>query len=197
MVYVIGIIFLMIHISNSLYQKVYLQSVADEAVEMAQRSWKNPTGNFVTGEVSAEGVLKSPLYFKLNNSVTGSVEANVRAYLNRRINNSKSYEIFPNDTHALEINCELKNYVLHKSIHVTITDTNKTAFAGFRKLFGLSEENILTIEAEGVLHDPTEYIRNLDLAADIILTTKVGGDVVNTATEWRDKMMGHVEEFFQ
>lgn len=44
MVYVIGIIFLMIHISNSLYQKVYLQSVADEAVEMAQRSWKKSYG---------------------------------------------------------------------------------------------------------------------------------------------------------
>ena len=46
MIYVIGIVFLLIHLSNDIYQKVYMQALADEAVEMAQRYWTNTGKNF-------------------------------------------------------------------------------------------------------------------------------------------------------
>jgi hypothetical protein len=196
LIYIIGIVFLLVHISSNIYQKVYMQAIADEAVEMVQRNWGNTARDFETGSIElSESILTTPLYFILDGAARELVESQVEDYINN-ILKSNSYSVFSNDKHSLEVECDITKFLIRKKIKITITDSNKSAFGVYRKIFGLPEESVQKVEAEGVLLNPTEYIRNLDLAADLLLTTKYGGITAEHATEWRDKLLDCVGEFF-
>lgn len=191
LIYVIGVVFMLVHMAHGIYQQAYMQAIADEAVEMGQRYWLNPAKAFTTGVISeteTQNILYTPLYRYPYDAFENKKETMVEAYIWSRLQ-GQSYEIFKYDGQdGIEVECKTKDFVMYKKITVTIKDTKKSPFRAFRRLFLLPENRVIEVKAEGVIHDPAEYIRTLDLSKDLILETQAGQDAAEKMGEWRDKL---------
>jgi len=190
MIYIIGVVFILVHIAHGIYQHGYMQIVSDEAVEMGQRHYLNMHKELITGSIEdPRKILDAPLYRYPYDSSQTKTEDMVEAYVSTKLKQNPSYVVFEKDMGSnISIDCNIENYIVYKKITLNITETKESTFGYWRKLFGLSENQSLSVTTQGVIQNSAEYIRTLDLSNDLILETEVGQNGMDQVNEWRDKL---------
>lgn len=201
MIYVIGIVFMMVYIANGLYQRTYLQALANEASEMASRHYMLNFADYQTGyisELDSSKVLEAPLYFTKSSTLMVDTISETEAFVKKRTSNSGAYDLFNKEgKHQLKVTCKIQDKIIYKRTEVTIEDTSKSPFAFFLRLFGLSEDETLVVEAVNVVDNPDTFIRNLDLAGDLIRETELGESTMENVEVWRQNLRSLLEKWEQ
>lgn len=161
-------IFIVIYITVLLYQKTYIQSIADKTAERGALLWSNAAKNMDIGMITKANLNKAGLYRSLGVfDYYKERKINlIKSYAEKRIGNFNVLQrIEPKD--ASRITIKLKDYIIYKKLEVTIKETYKIPIGKLLGLFGSSGNYIIEAKSETIINEPSELIRNSDFLIDI------------------------------
>lgn len=196
---VILAVFLVMYICYALYLQTHLQSIANETAEMGSSSWGS-TLEFresFKGDVSVDNIKNQGLYWRISDANEDIKCDIMEAYIYKKL--VKSKKIIKDKNKPMEatktnkdihIEVDLKNYIIYKKVIVNVEKTITTPFDQVKNLFGLKKGLTLNVQAESVIDDPTELIRNTDFATDMF--EEVGGSEKSNDIK---NMMGKIKKF--
>jgi len=151
-----------IYISFLVFQRAYLQLLADRTAERGAHFWRNRYSNIETGrdyKISPEGM---ELYWWLWDTSNEEKRIKVESYLESR---AGRYSIIKAADRKASVN--LLNYVIGKKVRVVIEESYIIPGADFLKVFGIKNVYKIKAVSESVISDPDELIRNVDLLIDV------------------------------
>ncbi len=151
-----------------LYQQAYSLSVSDNAAERGAASWCNSMKDVETGRLDINDIGKDGLYWRLFDGKSSLKQSKVIYYIgmpeqSTSLLNKRS--ILSNTFQEGKIN--LSNYIIYKSIDVSINKNSKIPVSGVTGGFGIVNGYKTSSSSVQSINDPVELIRNLDFAADI------------------------------
>lgn len=161
-----------------MYQKVYLRSCAAEIAEEAAQLWVED--NSLYYRIYEDSYLFGDKEFYLTGTGNLSLEdtdpqgGNFYERKFARINgliieNLKKTLRNPEKT---SITINYHNNLLSRSITITLKQEMAIPFGGLRRFFGGQENFTISESSKAVVTDPTEYIRNIDLALEYATRVK-------------------------
>ena len=165
---VIVCIFVLIYMGLLLYQKAYIQAIADKTSERGAVLWNNAAKNMEIGAVKKNNLDKSGLYRDL-----GFLDSNkniklesIKKFAEQRLGRFNILgKTGSNDINIVKV--ELKDYFLYKKIVVTIRETYKIPIGSLLKIFGGGDRYTIEVKSEAIIDQPAELIRNSDFLIDI------------------------------
>lgn len=160
---VILCIFALIYMCLLLYQKVYIQSLADNAAQRGAATWDNPEKNIELGRVKKAHLKEDGLYWQIKEKIgfdAVSKKERLKKYINERLN---TYSVLKADS---QVNVELIDYIIYKKLVVSIRSDYKIPISNLLKIFGISQYFTVQVESEAVINEPMEFIRNTDFLLD-------------------------------
>lgn len=157
------VIIAVIYFCMIIYQKAYIQSLADMAVERGAAVWNNPTKDISIGSVTKSNINSGGLYWRLFDLSRQDKEERVREYIKERL---ERYSVF-GFTVPPEVNVKINDHIAYKVLEVSIDAKYKIPVGGVLKMFGLSEVYNVSARTSAVINEPAEFIRNTDFALDM------------------------------
>jgi len=151
-----------IYISFLVFQKAYLQSLADTTAKKGADFWKNRYSNIETGrdyKIIPEGM---ELYWWIYDTSNEEKKTKLESYLENR---AGRYSIIKAADRKAYVS--LLNYVIGKKVKVVIEESYIIPGADFLKVFGIKNVYKIKAVSESVISDPDELIRNVDLLIDV------------------------------
>lgn len=151
-----------------LYQQAYSLSVSDNAAERGAAVWNNSHKDIDTGRLGINDIGKDGLYWRLFDGKSSLKQAKITNYIGKpgqstSLLNKRS--ILSNTFQEGKIN--LSNYIIYKSINVSINKNNNIPVSGVTGGFGIINGYNTSSSSVQSINEPAELIRNLDFAADI------------------------------
>lgn len=151
-----------IYMSYLVFQKAYLQSLADGTAERGAAFWKNRYSNIETGKdykICPEGM---ELYWWLCDTSSSTKKNMLKASLERK---AGKYSVIK--AADRKVDACLLNYIVGKKVKVTIEETYRIPGAELLKIFGIKNNYKIKAVSEAMISDPDELIRNVDFLIDI------------------------------
>ena len=159
----------LIYAGMVLYQKAYLQALADKAAELGAAAWCSPSMDLEMGQVKRSDFENAQLYWRLIDNKKQEKLRCVESYIINGKNSSgldRSGLIKPIEDRD-KIDVTLIDNIVSKKLNIKITETYKTPFAGLIKLFGLDGGFTVKVQSEAAINEQAEFIRNTDFVIDI------------------------------
>lgn len=144
-----------------LYQKVYVQSVADLAIKAGAAAWNNSEKNMTLGRVSKKSLKEGGLYWRLFDAKSSGKKKILKQYIQNRLN---AFNLFKP---VNSINIEVKDGIFYKKLMISIKNTYDIPFGSLVRIFGINEKYTFEVKSEAVINEPIEFIRNTDFVLDI------------------------------
>jgi hypothetical protein len=205
----------LIYICLIMYQQVYLQSVANTAAERGASAWSNPSKDMFIGQIKAEDFKNVSLYWRLaevlpignaSKAKKSKVEEYVRYSLKKYSLFGKgpdNKEVINSGESKLTATCDVDDCIIYKKVLVSVTEEYSIPLGGsLLKAFGFNDKFTLKAEAQAVVNEPAEFIRNTDFVVDTIreLDTKGGGTLTETWNKINgtfSKLSGRLKDFLK
>ena len=146
-----------------IYQKAYIQSLADIAVERGAAGWNNPTKDMSTGGVSKANMNSGGLYWRLIDFRVKDKEERVKEYIKTRLNGHAVLGF----SSPPEVNVKMYDYIAYKVLEISINVRYKIPVGKVLKMFGLSEHYEVSVKSSAVINEPAEFIRNTDFVLNL------------------------------
>lgn len=165
---VIVCVFILIYIGLLLYQKAYIQTIADKTAERGAAFWNNGAKNMEIGAVTVDNLDKAGLYRNL-----GFLDTNkdikldsIKKFALQRLGQFNVLDKL--DVNGMNaVNVELNDYYLYKKLSVTIKEIYKIPVGKLLKIFGGGDSYTIEGKAEVIINEPVELIRNSDFIIDV------------------------------
>lgn len=152
----------LIYMCLFLYEKFYLQFLADLVAERGATTWGNFKKDISLGYVSKDDLNAGGLYWRLFDLNRDKKEENLRDYLNRKLNPLKVL-----NPHYIS-NVEVVDCISYKKLIVTVQADYRLPLGKILQKFGLSNGYYtISARAESVINEPAEFIRNTDFIVDL------------------------------
>jgi hypothetical protein len=189
-------IFAVIYICMLLYQRAYIQAIADMAVKRAAVTWDNSRKDIVNGfvkktEMGESGLLG--LYSDLIGINTKSKEGNLKRYINAKIN---TYDVLKSWKGIVDVKYD--NYIIYKKLNVIITQKYEIPLGEMLTIFGLDKYYTIQVKSNAVINDPKTVIDNVDFILEV--AEEYGLTDNAFVSKWQENMgsMGDkINEFFK
>lgn len=156
-------ILVLIYMCLLMYQQVYIQALADRAVQRGAAVWNNPEKDIEMGRVRKSDLSAGGLYWRFIDAKEEEKLDRLEKYIEDRLS---TYGIL-NNVNQNPIHVKMKNYVLYKKLEVNIENKYKIPIGNLLKVFGLEEYFVVNVNAQAVISEPVEFIRNTDFILDI------------------------------
>ena len=152
-----------------LYEKAYLQTLVNMTVQRGAATWNNPKKNTVLGSVAIGDLKSSGLYWRLYDFDKSERIENIKDYITKRFGAYSVLNLFNKQKidagKSIEVN--IQDSIVYKKLVVTVNLEYKIPAGKFLKIFGLKEKMPISVKAEAVINEPTEFIRNTDFVLDL------------------------------
>jgi hypothetical protein len=139
-----------------------LTSLSHRAAEFCAAAWNSIGKDIDTGRVEKSSLGKDNLYRRLWDPEKQNRINKAKEYI---MQNAGNYRIIkPVDVKA---DVRVKDYIIYKTIEVSIENAYKIPASGFFKIFGINEHYVIHARSESIIKDTEEFIRNTDFIIDI------------------------------
>lgn len=185
----------LIYICLLMYQQVYLQSVANTAAERGAANWSNASMDMYIGRIKESDFKNVSLYWRLVDilplgKASEAKKSRVEDYVKYSLKQYSLFgkglddkEIINSREGKLSVNCDICDYIIYKKVLVSVAEEYNIPLGGsLLKAFGFSSGFTLKADAEAVVNEPAEFIRNTDFVVDTIreYDQKGGGTLTET-----------------
>ncbi len=150
-----------IYICILLYQKAYIQSLADMTVNRGCATWSNPEKDTAFGGVDKTSLGEGGLYWRLFDLKRPERVRKLEEYIESR---QGAFSILGS---TADTSIEVRDYIVYKKLTVSIEDRYRIPMGGLLRVFGLGEDFTVSSRAEAVINEPVEFIRNTDFIMDL------------------------------
>lgn len=151
-----------IYMALILYQRAYLQSLADKTAKQAALMWNDSAKDFETGRPGPPDADGDGLYWRIFDR---KKEDKVRKILEYADENSESRSLFKG--RGIRTYVEVVDYAVYKKLVVTVEDSYQIPIGKLLSIFGMGDSLSIKVTSEAVLNEPAEFIRNTDFIFDI------------------------------
>ncbi len=168
----------LIYICLILYQQAYIQSVASTAAERGASAWNNVSKDMYMEQVDSGELNSNPLYWRLTEGLSTDMRREKTDKVNKFVRYSIArYSLLGKRPDAdytqynlknLTVKCVLKDCAIYKRLEVKVAEKYDLPFKAWLKPFGMGGEFYISASAGAFINEPAEFIRNTDLAADLV-----------------------------
>ncbi len=171
-----------------LYQNVNLQSVAVQASERGSVVYSSRVKNMSTGVKTLDDFLIRDPYRNVPFMDSGS-KADYAAIINTYINGQMGErDIISGQVKNSGNYVEVEDYLIEKRIKVNVQADYKMPVDGIAEMFGKKGPFAIDTTAVSAVIDSPDFVRNVDLATDVIRQTKVFGKAQEGYQKIRDAL---------
>lgn len=157
------VIIALIYAGMFLYQKAYLQSLADKSAQRGAAIWNNPSRDMIIGMIEDEKMHEAGLYWRILDSKANSVkEPKIEEFIKYYIN---LYGVLGEGDNIVA-QAQIYDYVIYKKLKVTVSSTYDNPVPGILGIFGIGDRFDLSAVSYSVINEPSEFIRNTDFGID-------------------------------
>lgn len=174
----------LIYMGIVMYQRVYLQSLADFIAERTAATWSSANKDIITGQRTAVGdSLYTDLYDHEKGKKSEKLKEFCKAYIDK-------YSILKS-VGINEVEPKVENFIFYKKVTVIINAKYKMLGKGLFSYAGMnSDEMPLSVKAEAIVSDQVEFIRNIDFIGDMVSRLADKNGTVKNITSGYDKFLG-------
>ncbi len=155
--FIIICIVTLIYLGMLLYQQTYLQALADNAVIRGSMIWDNLNKDMYIGRVTKHTLSESGLYWRM---IDGNKEDKIKKIESYIENHLNAFSLLETSDYSIKV--EINDWVVHKKLKVSITNSYKIPVKQFLRMFGMGENFTITVMSEAIVDDSAELIRNSD-----------------------------------
>lgn len=171
-----------------MYQNVNLQSVAMRASERGSVVYSSRVKDMSTGVKTLDDFLIRDPYRNVPFMDSGS-KADYAAIINTYINGQLGKrDIISGQVKNSGNYVEVEDYLIEKRIKVNIQADYKMPVDGIAEMFGKKGPFAIDTTAVSAVIDSPDFVRNVDLATDVIRQTKVFGKAQEGYQKIRDAL---------
>ena len=152
-----------LYICMILFERAYIQSLADLAVQRGSIMWRNQEKNIMIGSLSKEDMKKGGLYWQLIDFQNKKKEQKVKDFILGRLAQHKL--LMPAEKPKISITSQ--SLIAQNKLVVNIDRKFKIPPGRLLKVFGMTPYYTICVKAEAVIDQPSEFIRNTDMVLDI------------------------------
>jgi len=182
-----------------LYQKVYIQSIADLGVERGAATWSNPAKDTALGSLTQEDLKSGGLYWRLFDLERDKRRSNLKNYIEKRLGAFNILESIMDPGQRVSV--EIVDYIIYKKLVVSVNERYKIPVGKTLRMFGLDENYAVSVRSEAVLNEPVEFIRNTDFILDVEKefekTYKEYGELISKIRSSMDDIQARIAKFFE
>lgn len=197
---VILTMFALILISEFLYQKSCIQTIADKTAQRGAEIWNASSKDMIYGQIDLKDMEDVNLYWRIwgmDNSV-GKKSSKIQGYAGYLM---KEVSILGEPVN-LEITADMvEDYIVYKKIRVNVEAEYKNPFLSLLKIFGVGDKITIKAHSDAVINEPVEFIRTTDFASDVVIEidNKVfegkGSEVVKDVREGFSNIFTKLKDF--
>jgi len=151
-----------IYIVLIMFQKAYMQAVADDAASRGAAAWNRSFNSLETLKVEKDSLGTRGLYWRIYDTEKASRQQAVEEYMNRKY---ERYGILREIGRQSKV--ELKDYVIYKKLAVSMESSFRVPISGLLDMFGIDSQYTIKVRSEAVVNEPVEFIRNTDFILDM------------------------------
>lgn len=171
-----------------MYQNVNLQSVAVQASERGSVVYSSRVKDMSTGVKTLDDFLIRDPYRNVPFMDSGS-KADYAAIINTYINGQLGKrDIIRGQVKNSGNYVEVEDYLIEKRIKVNVQADYKMPVDGIAEMFGKKGPFAIDTTAVSAVIDSPDFVRNVDLATDVIRQTKVFGKAQEGYQKIRDAL---------
>ena len=185
-----------LYICMILFERAYMQSLADLAVQRGAILWKNQEKDIMLGSIDKEDLKRGGLYWQLIDFQNKEKKQKVEDFILQRMVQHKL--IMPAERPTIFIDSQ--SFIAQNKLNVKIERKFKIPPGRLLKIFGITPFYTISVKAEAVIDQPSEFIRNTDLILDIEkdLETKYPeyGKMIRKIREGMNEMENDIAGYF-
>ncbi|MGE5473680.1 MAG: TadE/TadG family type IV pilus assembly protein [Ignavibacteriales bacterium] len=152
-----------LYICMILFEKAYLQSLADLAAQRGSVMWRNQKKDIMLGSVNKDDLKKGGLYWQLIDLNNKEKEQKIRNYILARLGRHKL--LMPAEKPNISV--KGRSLIAQNKLEINIERKYKIPPGRVLKILGMTPYYTICVKSEAVIDQPTEFIRNTDLVFDI------------------------------
>lgn len=186
------IVIALIYVSIFLYEQAFLKSLADRAAEKGVNMWNSGSDMYI-GLVQPKDFEEIDPYWRLIDLEKNTKEDNIETYIKEELEKYsiiKSKDSKVRNTTEIEVNANVKNYVIYKKLTVDISKKIKLPIGNKLSDFGIDNTITISVCSEAIVNEPAEFIRSTDFAIDI--TKRIDNATGNNVQKVMDKVNGFI-----
>ena len=173
-----------------LYQNVNVQSVAIQASERGSIIYSSRVSDMSKGVKTLDDFLIRDPYRNVP-FMDGGGKAEYSAIINKYIDeNLGRRDIIRGETENKGDYVEVEDYLIAKRVKVNIKSGYKMPVDSIAEMFGKKGPFEIDTTAVSAVTDPADFVRNVDIAADVMKQTKIFGSVQKGYQAIKDAIMG-------
>ena len=179
-----------------MYQNVNLQSVAVQASERGSVVYSSRVEDMSTGVKTLDDFLIRDPYRNvpfMDNGNKADYAAIINTYINGQLGKR---DIISGQVKNSGNYVEVEDYLIEKRIKVNVQADYKMPVDGIAEMFGKKGPFAIDTTAVSAVIDSPDFVRNVDLATDVIRQTKVFGKAQDGYQKIRDAL-GEVTDLLE
>lgn len=169
---VIFVIVIMLFFGMFLYEQVAARAVLDDVVSRAAANWATADEGVYVEKSATEGFTVWDVYSRVLDFKDGARKRNIADEALRRL---RIICPFSNNFQEGDVTTDSTNWIIYKSLNLTVDRTFALPFGRFLASLGVPTELHYRQTGSAIVEDPPEMIRTVDLAADYLEQTKLAG----------------------
>ena len=188
---IVFLLVIMLFYGMFMYEQVATKAILDNVLARAAANWATADKGIDDDEAAESPVDFSvwEVYSRILDFKDGKKRENIQSEALGRLRRAC---LLKHTFQPENIQLESRNFVVYKSLKLTVTRQYPLPFPGFLKWLGVQTHLDYVITGTAVVQDQPETIRNIDLAADILRQTGL-----KSVYDKLQSAMGSLVEFFQ
>lgn len=169
-----------------LYQEVNLQGLAVRASERGSVIYSSRVSDMSSGMKTLDDFLIRDPYRNVPFMDSGK-KSDYTSVINTYINqNLGKYDVISGEVHNSGNYVEIEDYLIEKRVKVTIESGYRLPVDSIAEMFGQDGPFEISTAAVSAVVDSPDFVRNVDLAMDVVKQTEVFGAVEEGYNKIRD-----------
>lgn len=169
-----------------LYQEVNLQGLAVRASERGSVIYSSRVSDMSSGMKTLDDFLIRDPYRNVP-FMDGGKKSDYTSVINTYINqNLGKYDVISGEVHNSGNYVEIEDYLIEKRVKVTIESGYRLPVDSIAEMFGQDGPFEISTAAVSAVVDSPDFVRNVDLAMDVVKQTEVFGAVEEGYNKIRD-----------
>lgn len=185
-----------LYICMLLFERAYLQSLADLAVQRGAVMWKNHKTDTMIGSLAKNDLKKGGLYWQLIDFNNKEKEQKVKTFILGRL--GKHRLLMPAEKPKISANSI--SLIAQKKLEVNIERKYRIPPGRLLKVLGMTPYYTICVKSEAVIDQPAEFIRNTDLVLDIEKDLEAKypeyGKMIRKIREEMNEIQNHIAGYF-
>ncbi|HOM03328.1 MAG TPA: pilus assembly protein [Acetivibrio sp.] len=197
---VILTMFALILVSEFLYQKSCIQTIADRTAQRGAEIWNSPSKDMIFGQIVLDNMDDLDLYWRIweSKSSKSKKEEKIESYAGYLL---KESIIFGKPLEMEITSGIVEDYIVYKKLRVSVKAKYKNPFLSLLRVFGINNTITIKAHSDAIINEPVEFIRTTDFAVDVVreVDNKMfegkGGEIVKNVREGFSNIFLKIKDF--